>query len=170
MHNIDNLFLDQPFAELNKGDRQLIEHNFHLYFCDNLQLHALKTLKNVYSEPATMKVSITRGMSAEKTSSAGGSTSVTVSAEVAFDVLKALSATIGVSGTTGYDWNDSTTSNSFEQVTHEISVSVKAGDEVTVYQVIGNCKNTDGTTYTVKSPHYVTKGKDGEIQSNNDLP
>ena len=140
-------------------------------FCHivNSQLHAIKTLKNEHTETANSKVTITRGMSAAKTSSTGGSTSITVSGEVAFDVLGVFTAKIGVSGTTGYDWSHSSTSNSFEQVSHEISVPVKAGDEVTVYQAIGECENTDRTTYTVKSPYYVIKGKDGDTQSTDEL-
>ncbi|XP_078372713.1 uncharacterized protein LOC144656356 [Oculina patagonica] len=133
------------------------------------KLDALKILHHQGSETANMKVTITRGMSAAKSFSSGGSTSITVSGEVAVDVLGVFTAKIGVSGTTGYDWSHSTTTNSFEQVSHEISVPVKAGDEVTVYQVVGECENTDGTTYTVKSPKYVIKGKDGETQDTGEL-
>ena len=77
---------------------------------------------------------------------------------------------IGVSCTTGFDWSSSSSSGSFEQRSYEISVPVDSGDEVNVYQVVGECENTDGTKYTVRTRRYETRGKDGKTVTTSDLP
>ncbi|PFX29092.1 hypothetical protein AWC38_SpisGene6162 [Stylophora pistillata] len=91
----------------------------------------------------------------------GGSTSATVSGEVGFNVMKLFDAKIGASGTLEHNWSLSTSRTEFQQVTSEISIGVKPGDELSVFQVVGECRNSDGTVYTVKTPTYVIKGKDG---------
>ena len=130
----------------------------------------LAALKHNKPNKANLKVTITKGMSASKTSSSGGSSSITVSGEVGADVLDIFSVKLGISSTTGFDWSSSSTSGSFEQRSEEISVPVNSGDEVNVYQVVGECENTDGTKYTVKTTRYETRGKDGETVTTSDLP
>ena len=117
------------------------------------------------TETATKKVIITKGMSSSKSTSSGGSSSATVSGEVGFNVMKLFDVKIGASGTLEHNWSLSTTRTEFQQVTSEISIGVKPGDEVSVFQVVGECKNSDGTVYTVKTPTYVIKGKDGSSET-----
>ena len=117
------------------------------------------------TEKATKKITITKGMSSSKTISSGGSSSVSVSGEVGLSVMKLFEAKIGASGTLEHNWSLSTTRTEFQQVTSEISIGVKPGDEVSVFQVVGECKNSDGTVYTIKTPTYVIKDKDGSSET-----
>ena len=130
----------------------------------------LAALKHNKPNQANLKVTITKGMSASKSSSSGGSSSITVSGEVGANILEVFSLKLGVSSTTGFDWSSSSTSGSFEQRSYEISVPVDSGDEVNVYQVVGECANSDGTKYNVKTTRYETRGKDGVNVSTSDLP
>ena len=78
-------------------------------------------------------------------------------------IMEVFSVKRGVSGTTGFDWSSSSSSGSFEQRSYEISVPVNPGDEVSVYQVIGECENSDGTKYTVETTKYETRDKNGQV-------
>ena len=109
-------------------------------------------------------------MSSSKTTSTGGSSSVTVSGEVGAEILEIFSVNLGLSETTGYDWGSSSTDENFVQRSDEITVRVDPGDTVSVYQVVGECENSDGTKYTIKTTRYVTRGKHGETLSTSDLP
>ena len=60
---------------------------------------------------------------------------------------------------------EASTRTEFQQVTSEISIGVEPGDEASVFQVVGECKNSDGTVYTVKTPTYVIRGKDGSSET-----
>ena len=104
-------------------------------------------------------------MTSSKSTSSGGSSSATVSGEVGFNVMKLFDVKIGASGTLEHNWSLSTTRTEFQQVTSKISIGVKPEDEVSVFQVVGECKNSDGTVYTVKTPTYVIKGKDGSSET-----
>ena len=130
----------------------------------------LAALKHTKNNQASIKVSITKGLTSSKTTSSGGSSGLTVSGEVGVTIFNIFSAKIGVSKTTGYDWSSSSTSSNFEQRTYEISVPVNEGDEVSLYQVVGECENSDGTKYTIKTARYETRGKNGETLSTSDLP
>ncbi|KAL9986717.1 hypothetical protein ACROYT_G000903 [Oculina patagonica] len=130
----------------------------------------LASLRNDKTNKANLKVTITKGMTQSKTTSSGGSASVTVSGEVGFDVLEVFSVKLGVSGTTGFDWSSSSTASSFQQRSYEISVPVDGGDEVNVYQVIGECDNDDGTKYTVETTKYEIRDKGGKVVSTAEVP
>ncbi|XP_022784929.1 uncharacterized protein LOC111325380 [Stylophora pistillata] len=133
------------------------------------KLEFLQKVINEHStQTATKKVIITKGMSSSKTSSTGGSSSTTVSGEIGFQVMNVFSAKFGVSHTTGHNWNTGSTRTEFQQVTSEISIPVEPGDEVSVYQVVGECKNSDGTVFTMKTPTYRIKGKDGSTETRRD--
>ena len=124
-----------------------------------------KVINKHPTEKATKKVIITKGMTSSKSTSSGGSSSATVSGEVGFKVMKIFDVKIGASGTLEHNWSLSTTRTEFQQVTSEISIGVKPEDEVSVFQVVGECKNSDGTVYTVKTPTYVIKGKGGSSET-----
>ena len=130
----------------------------------------LARLKHNKPGKATLKVTITKGTSAARTTSSGGSTSFTVSGEVGASILDKFSVKLGLSATTGFNWGSSSTVTSIEQVQHEVSVEVNPKDEVNVYQVVGECANSDGTTYTLKTGRYETKGKNGETLGTSDIP
>lgn len=130
----------------------------------------LARLKHNKPNKASLKVTITKGTSSSKTTSSGGSTSFTVSSEVGATVLKVFSVKLGVSATTGFDWSSSSTATSVEEVKHEVSVEVNPGDEVHVYQVVGECENSDGTKYTLKTGRYETRGKNGEKMETSEIP
>ena len=117
------------------------------------------------TEKATKTISITKGMTSSKSTSSGGSSSATVSGEVGFKVMKLFDVKIGASGTLKHNWSLSTTKTEFQKVTSKISIGVKPEDEVSVFQVVGECKNSDGTVYIVKTPTYVIKGKDGSSET-----
>ena len=130
------------------------------------QLVFLQKVKNEHpTEKATKKVIITKGMTSSKSTSSGGSSSATVSGEVGFKVMKIFDVKIGASGTLEHNWSLSTTRTEFQQLTSEISIGVEPGDEASVFQVVGECKNSDGTVYTVKTPTYVIRGKDGSSET-----
>lgn len=134
------------------------------------QFKFLARLKHNKPNKATLKVTITKGTTSSRTSSSGGSTSFTVSGELGASILKIFSANLGLSRTTGFDWSSSSSSTSVEQVSHEVTVEVNENDEVLVYQVIGECKNSDGTKYTLKTGRYETKGKGGETLGTSEIP
>ena len=134
------------------------------------QYKFLARLKHNKPNKASLKVTITKGTSSSRTSSSGGSTSFTVSSEVGASVLKIFSVKLGLSATTGFDWSSSSTATSVEEVKHEVSVEVNPGDEVHLYQVIGECENSDGTKYTLKTGRYETRGKNGETLETSDIP
>ena len=77
------------------------------------------------------------------------------------DTTKLLSA----SETLEHNWSLSTTRTECQEVTSEISIGIEPGDEVSVFQVVGECKNSDGTVYTIKTPTYVIKGNDGSSET-----
>ena len=124
-----------------------------------------KVINRHPTEKATKTISITKGMTSSKSTSSGGSSSATVSGEVGFKVMKLFEVKIGASGTLEHNWSLSTTKTEFQKVTSKISIGVKPEDEVSVFQVVGECKNSDGTVYTVKTPTYVIKGKDGSSET-----
>ena len=124
-----------------------------------------KVINEHRTEKATKTITITKGMSSSKSTSSGGSSSATVSGEVGFNVMKLFDVKIGASGTLEHNWSLSTTRTEFQQVTSEISIGVQPGDEVSVFQVVGECKNSDGTVYTIKTPTYVIKDKDGSSET-----
>ena len=130
----------------------------------------LAALKHNKNNQANLKVTITKGMTSTKTTSNGGSTSISVSGEVGANILEVFSVKLGVSATTGFDWSSSSTAGSFEQRSYEISVPVDPGDEVYVYQVIGECENTDGTKYVVETTKYETRDKNGEVLNTSEVP
>lgn len=106
-------------------------------------------------------VTITEGTTSSRTSSSGGSSSDAISATVGANLKSIFSVDLGYSKTTGFDWSSSTTSSFSRQVSHQARIPVKPGDEVSVYQVVGICDNTDGTVYTVNTKTLVVRGKDG---------
>ena len=130
----------------------------------------LARLKHNKPNKASLKVTITKGTSSARTTSSGGSTSFTVSGEVGASILKIFSVKLGLSATTGFNWSSSSTATSIEEVKHEVSVEVNPGDEVHVYQVVGECANSDGTKYTLKTGRYETRGKNGETLGTSDIP
>lgn len=130
----------------------------------------LARLKHNKPNKASLKVTITKGTSSSRTTSSGGSASFTVSSEVGADILKVFSAKLGLSATTGFDWSSSSTATSVEEVKHEVSVEVSPGDEVHVYQVVGECDNSDGTKYTLKTGRYETRGKNGKKMETSEIP
>ena len=134
------------------------------------QYKFLARLKHNKPNKASLKVTITKGTSSTRTTSSGGSTSFTVSGEVGATILKIFSVKLGLSATTGFDWSSSSSATSVEQVQHEVSVQVDPGDEVHVFQVVGECQNSDGTKYTLKTGRYETRGKDGETLGTSDIP
>ena len=64
-----------------------------------------------------------------------------------------------------HNWSLSTNGTECQEVTGEISIGIEPGDEVSVFQVVGECKNSDGTFYTIKTPTYVIKGNDGSSET-----
>ena len=124
-----------------------------------------KVINEHRTEKATKTITITKGMSSSKSTSSGGSTSVSVSGEVGLSVMKLFDAKIGASGAFQHDWSLSTTGTEYQEVTSGISIGVQPRSEVSVSQVVGECKNSDGTVYTIKTPTYVIKGKDGSSET-----
>ena len=117
------------------------------------------------TEKATKTITITKGMSSSKSTSSGGSSSATVSGEVGFSVIKLFDVKFGASETLEHNWSLSTTGTEYQEVVSEISIGIEPGDEVLVFQVVGECKNCDGTVYTIKTPTYVIKDKDGSFET-----
>ena len=93
-----------------------------------------------------------------------------MSGEVGATIRKIFSVKLGLSATTGFDWSSSSTATSVEEVKHEVSVEVNPGDEVRVYQVVGECENSDGTKYTLKTGRYETRAKNGEKMETSEIP
>lgn len=109
----------------------------------------------------TKVVTITEGTTSSQTSSSGGSNSDSISATVGANLKGVFSAGLGYSKTTGFNWSHSSTSSFSRQESHQARIPVKSGDEVSVYQVVGVCDNSDGTVYTVNTKTLVVRGKDG---------
>ena len=124
-----------------------------------------KVINKHRTEKATKKITITKGMSSSKSTSSGGSSSATVSGEVGFSVIKLFDVKFGASETLEHNWSLSTTGTEYQEVVSEISIGIEPGDEVLVFQVVGECKNCDGTVYTIKTPTYVIKDKDGSFET-----
>ena len=101
---------------------------------------------------------VTEGATTTKGSSNGGSSSHSVSANVALNLKSAFSAGLGYSHTTSYDWSQSSSTSFAKTVSHQVQVDVQPGDTVTVYQVVGVCDNSDGNTYTIETNTLVVKG------------
>ena len=106
-------------------------------------------------------VTITEGTTSSRTSSSGGSNSDSISATVGANLKSIFSVDLGYSKTTGFDWSSSTASSFSREESHQARIPVKPGDEVSVYQVVGICDNSDGTIYTVNTKTLVVRGKDG---------
>ena len=119
-------------------------------------------MRNELSDGIVTKVvTITEGTTSSRTSSSGGSSSDSISATVGANLKNIFSVDLGYSKTTGFDWSSSTTSSFSREVSHQARIPVKPGDEVSVYQVVGICDNTDGTVYTINTKTLVVRGKDG---------
>jgi len=126
------------------------------------QLDHISTLRNELSDRIVTKVvTITEGTTSSRTSSAGGSSSDSISAIVWANLKSIVSADLGYCKTTGFDWSYSSTSSFSREESHQARIPVKPGDEVSVYQVVGICDNSDGTVYTVNTKTLVIRGKDG---------
>lgn len=126
------------------------------------QLDRISTLRNELNEGIVTKVvTITEGTTSSRTSSAGGSNSDSISATVGANLKSIFSVDLAYSKTTGFDWSYSSTSSFSRQESHQARIPVKPGDEVSVYQVVGICDNSDGTVYTVNTKTLVIRGKDG---------
>jgi len=132
---------------------------------------SLQRLKNEYkNKTAKNKVKITQGMASSKTTLQSGSSNLAISGEVGAQILGIFSAKIGISHTTGHNWGQSSTITDFQLIERTISVPVAPGDDVTVYQVVGECSNSDGTTYKVKTATFKVIGKDGATETISDYP
>ena len=154
-------------AKLNSKEREKQQRlcNKNANLCITSFFSQLVFLQKVINKhrtgKATKTITITKGMSSSKSTSSGGSSSVSVSGKVGLSAMKLFEATIGASGTFEHNWSLSTTRTEYQEVASKISIGVKPGSEVSVSQVVGECKNSDGTVYTVKTPTYVIRGKDG---------
>lgn len=106
-------------------------------------------------------------MTSSKTTLQSKSDNLVISGEVGAQVLSLFALKIGSSRTTGHDWGQSSTTTDFQLVQRTISVPVAPGDDVTVYQVVGECSNSDGT---VKTATFKVAGKNGESETISDYP
>ena len=113
---------------------------------------------NGYSKPSKYSFSVAAGTTVTRTLSGGGSTSHSVSANVGLNLKSVFSAGLGYSHTTSYDWSQSTASAFAKTVTHQVSVDVQPGDTVTVFQVVGQCNNSDGNKYKIETNTLTVKG------------
>lgn len=104
-------------------------------------------------------ISITEGTTSIQTSQTGGSSSTSISAKIGITLKKVFAAELGVSHTTEYNWAQSSSSSFSREVKHEARIPVEPGKQVSVYQVIGKCKNSDGTVYTVNTKTLVVRGQ-----------
>jgi hypothetical protein len=117
---------------------------------------------NQYSRPSTYSFSVAAGTTVTRTSSGGGSSSHSVSADVGLSLKSAFSAGLGYSHTTSYDWSESTASAFAKTVTHKVSVDVQPKDTVTVFQVVGQCDNSDGNKYKIETNTLIVRGGKSE--------
>ena len=113
---------------------------------------------NQYSKPSKYSFTVAAGTTVTRTSSGGGSTSHSVSANIGLNLKSVFSTGLGYSHTTSYDWSQSTASAFAKTVTHQVSVDVQPGDTVTVFQVVGQCNNSDGNKYKIETNTLIVKG------------
>ena len=126
------------------------------------QLDRISTLRNELSDGIVTKVvTITEGTTSSGTSSGGESSSESIFTTVGANLKSIFSVDLGYSKTTGFDWSYSSTSSFSRQESHQARIPVKPGDEVSVYQVVGICDNSDGTVYSVNTKTLVIREKDG---------
>lgn len=92
----------------------------------------------------------------------GGSVSFIVLSEVGVIIFKVFLVKFGFLVIMGFNWGSSLIVISVEEVKYEVSVEVNLGDEVYVYQVVGECENFDGIKYIFKIGRYEIRGKNGE--------
>jgi len=124
------------------------------------KLERISTLRNELDKGTVTKViSITEGTTSIQTSESGGSSSTEISAKVGLKLKEVFSAELGASHTTEYNWAESSSTSFSRQVRHEARIPVEPKKEVSVYQVIGKCTNSDGTVYTVNTKTLVVRGK-----------
>ena len=116
-------------------------------------------------DTVTKTVTIKEGTTTKQSSSHGGSSESTISATVGGNLKDVFSAELGYSKTTGFDWSFSSESAFSREVTHQATVPVRPGAEVSVYQVVGVCDNSDGTVYTVNTKRLVVRGSDGSSKT-----
>ena len=103
-------------------------------------------------------VTITEGTTTSQSSSHGGSTSDSISASVGLNLKSVFSAELGYSKTTGFNWEQSSSSSFSRQESHQARIPVKPSEVVSVFQVVGYCDNSDGTVYTVNTKTLVVRG------------
>lgn len=122
------------------------------------KLERISTLKNELEKGTVTKViSITEGTTSIQTSATGGTSSTSVSAKIGITLKEVFAAELGVSHTTEYNWGLSSSSSFTREVKHEARIPVEPGKQVSVYQVIGTCNNSDGTVYTVNTKTLVVR-------------
>lgn len=145
--------------------KMLIKFCYCYNFCgagqtrNGCEVVADSTLKNeLESGTVTKEISITEGTTSIQTSQTGGSKSTSISAKIGMTLKNVFAAELGASRTTEYNWAQSFSSSFSREVKHEARIPVEPGEQVSVYQVIGTCNNSDGTVYTVNSKTLIVRG------------